>query len=102
MEQRKLRKFVINKETISNLTNLERSRFVGGETADCTNGGFGCPYETEYLPNCPGGGGYPNLDSLICKSDCCGTGPCTSLPCGKSDTGGDSFPVLCDNSWVLC
>ena len=97
METKKLKKLSLKKETIANLSNVEQTRIIGGETMDCTDGGFGCPFETEF--KCPSDSCA--CPTLICSGRTCNgceTGPCTTDPCGG---GGYSGAWTCGNTSLM-
>ena len=89
MEPKKLRKLVLKKETISVLNDYSQSKIKGGGA---------CPTRliTGYVSHQEVGDcvyHHANSDQTFCIcesdthpaiSDCCGTGPCTTNPCGNS------------------
>ena len=85
MEPKKIKKLVIKQEVISNLNENALSKIKGG--TDWFSYQYPCMTDT-----CPTDDSCPQLGS-----DCCGSYPCTSDPCGNS--GGNNG--ISGNEWCM-
>ncbi|MDR2585330.1 MAG: class I lanthipeptide [Prevotellaceae bacterium] len=77
MESKKIKKLSLNKETIANLSGLEQTNIVGGDSIDCfTNSTCSC---VSCVQNCVGGYGGDSVDCTKYATQCgaCPTETCT-------------------------